>query len=298
MQTFGVRALSQSRLSFRQRSPFTPAPSLMLRHLLPAVAILLLTEALPIRLTAQTTRPSPKTLHAALGGTWTGTLRYRDYQDSTRFVSLPTVVEGTTATDSTSVRLNFVYDDGPGKTVRSSDSFALNAEASALLWGPADGKRAPSSFVVQQLSGDTTLTLVVEMIGEDDNRKARIRETLTVDANELHILKDVQFRADAPWVFRHEYRFRRRADAGDLLTAAVALGDVVSGTLPHKDGVTGPRPISPALFHKHAAPRVCGAAVSPETGEQHARAFVPLLHVRTRIAGRRGAAVSGSRRVG
>jgi hypothetical protein len=180
----------------------------MLRLLLPTVVIVLLTEAIPTRVSAQTS-PSPKTLHGALSGSWTGTLRYRDYRDSTRFVSLPTVVEGTTAPDSSSVRLDFVYDDGPGKTVRSSDIFSLNADVSALQWGPANGERAPSMFAVQQLSGRDSLTLVVEMYGEDDDKKARIRETLTVDASGLRILKEVQFKADAPWVFRHEYMLRR-----------------------------------------------------------------------------------------
>ena len=180
----------------------------MLRFFLPAVVILLPAAALPTRLAAQTS-PSPRTLHAALGGRWTGTLRYRDYRDSTRFVSLPTVVEGTTAADSTSVRLDYIYDDGPGKTVRSSDVFSLNAEMTALLWGPAKGERAPSTFAVQRISGVGPLTLVADMNGEDDNRKARIRETLTVDSGELRILKEVQFKADAPWVFRHEYVLRR-----------------------------------------------------------------------------------------
>lgn len=103
----------------------------------------------------------------------------------------------------------FAYDDGTGKTVRSSDIFALSADETVLVWDPADGKRAPSRFSVQQISGGNTFTLVVEMNGEDDNRTARIRETLTVDASELRILKEVQFTADAPWVFRHEYRLRR-----------------------------------------------------------------------------------------
>lgn len=180
----------------------------MLRALVPAVLMVILADAVPTSLPAQAA-PSPKALHTALGGKWTGALRYRDYQDSTRFVSLPTTVDGTAASDSTSVRLDFVYDDGPGKTVRSSDRFVLNADASALVWGPADGKRPPSTFAVQQISGSAPITLVVEMDGEDDNRKARIRETLIVDASELRILKEVQFAASAPWVFRHEYRLRR-----------------------------------------------------------------------------------------
>ena len=180
----------------------------MLRLLLSVAAMLALTYALPTRLAAQTI-PSSKALHAALAGKWTGTLRYRDYQDSTRFVSLPTVVEGTTAADSMNVRLDFVYDDGPGKTVRSSDTFSLNDQAHLLLWGPADGKRVASTFAVQQFSGSNPFRLIVEMNGEDDNRKALIRETLTVDAGELRILKEVQFKADLPWLFRHEYRVSR-----------------------------------------------------------------------------------------
>lgn len=180
----------------------------MPRLLLPLVATLMLAGAFPAPLLAQPSA-SAKMLHAALGGRWTGTLRYRDYQDSTRFVSLPTVLEGTAAADSASVRLDFVYDDGPGKTVLSSDTFALSADASTLRWGPADGKRAPSSFAVRQVGGGAPFTLVVEMNGEDDDRTARIRETLTVDAGALRIVKEVQFAADAPWVFRHEYSFHR-----------------------------------------------------------------------------------------
>lgn len=184
----------------------------MIRICLPVVTTLLMALLMavadPMRLTAQNV-PLPKTVHATLGGKWKGTLRYRDYQDSTRFVTLPTVIEATTAVDSASVRLDFVYDDGPGKTVRSSDTFSLNPEATMLLWGPSNGKRAPSAFAVQQIRRGNPLTLVVEMSGEDDNKKARIRETLTVNASELRIHKEVQFVNDAPWVFRHEYRFRR-----------------------------------------------------------------------------------------
>lgn len=178
----------------------------MIRSLFPVAAMLLL-HTTATQLTGQS-RPSPRALHGALGGTWTGTLRYRDYQDSTRFVSLPTTLQGTTAADSTGVRLDFTYDDGPGKTVRSSDSFSLDAAARALVWGPADGKRPPSTFLVTQFSGSKPFTLVVERDGEDDDRKARIRETLSVDTGELRILKEVRFDANGLWVFRHEYRFR------------------------------------------------------------------------------------------
>ena len=140
----------------------------MLRFLLPVVvATLALADVVvPARAAAQAPAlPSSNALHAALGGRWTGTLRYRDYQDSTRFVSLPTAMDGTVAADSTSVRLDFIYDDGPGKTVRSSDTFSLNAQGNELRWGPTDGKRAPSVFAVQQLVGSNPRTLVAETVG-------------------------------------------------------------------------------------------------------------------------------------
>ncbi|MES2521374.1 MAG: hypothetical protein V4617_01660 [Gemmatimonadota bacterium] len=178
----------------------------MLGSLLPIAAMLLL-HGSQVRFTTQS-RSTAKALHGALGGTWTGTLRYRDYQDSTRFVSLPTTLQGTTAADSTGVRLDFTYDDGPGKTVRSSDAFSLDAAARALVWGSSDGKRPPSTFSVTQFTGGKPFTLVVERDGEDDDRKARIRETLSVNGAELRILKEVRFDAKAPWVFRHEYRLR------------------------------------------------------------------------------------------
>ena len=150
-----------------------------------------------------------KEVHGALTGDWRGTLRYRDYQDSSRFVSLPTLLTGTTTVDSASVRLAFTYDDGPGKTVRSTDQFAFDEAMRMLTWGPADGKRAPSAFSVESVRRDSALTLVVETDGEDDNRPARLRETITVGRGSLRVLKEVRFGTSAPWLYRHEYRFSR-----------------------------------------------------------------------------------------
>ncbi len=152
--------------------------------------------------------PSANMVHAALAGRWAGSLRYRDYQDSTRFVSLPTLLVGTTSGDSSRVQLDFEYDDGPGKTVRSSDTFALDAARKMLTWGETNGKRPPSQFAVTSLRGGP-LSLIVEMDGEDDNRRARIRESITVTGTALRVLKEVRFSPDGIWLFRHEYRLSR-----------------------------------------------------------------------------------------
>lgn len=159
---------------------------------------------------------SPATcLHAALAGNWIGTLRYRDYQDSTRFVTLPTLLTGALAADSTSIVLDFTYDDGPGKTVLDRDLFDLDPAGQAVRWGSPKDDAKRSRYVVTDRSGSgapaTPLRLVLEMDSQDDNRPAHIRETLTVSASQLQILKEVRFSSSAPYLFRHEYRFMRPA---------------------------------------------------------------------------------------
>jgi hypothetical protein len=151
--------------------------------------------------------------HAAMSGAWTGTLRYRDYQDSTRFVTLPTLLDGALATDSSRVTLAFTYDDGPGKTVRSSDRFALDATMRRLEWGPSDGKRPATLFTVTSQTQTETIQLALESDGMDDNRPARIRESIELRADGMRILKEVRFTGATVWLFRHEYTFARRNDS-------------------------------------------------------------------------------------
>lgn len=156
---------------------------------------------------------SPATrLHAALAGNWQGALRYRDYQDSTRFVTLPTLLTGTLAADSASVQLDFTYDDGPGKTVLDRDLFDLDATAKVVRWGNPKVEAKRTRFVVTDIRGDaaaTPLRLVLESDGSDNNRPAHIRETVTLSRGDLLILKEVRFASTAAYLFRHEYRFSR-----------------------------------------------------------------------------------------
>lgn len=173
-------------------------------------ATMLLLVASALSLPSQAA-PRRNALHAALAGQWSGALRYRDYQDSTRFVSLPTLLAGTPAGDSSSVQLVFTYDDGPGKTVKETDTFALDASGKTLVWGASNAKRPPSRFAVQTFR-DKPFTLVVEMTGEDDDRPARIRETISVDGTQLRILKEVRFATASAWLFRHEYRLTRTSE--------------------------------------------------------------------------------------
>ncbi len=160
---------------------------------------------------AATTAPTlVARLHGTMSGAWTGTLRYRDYRDSTKFVTLPTLLDGVAARDSSSVRLDFTYDDGPGKTVRESDRFALAADGHTLTWGTAADPAKQSTYAITSLADAATIRFVAERDGTDNDRPARIRETVTASRTELRILKEVRFAPGADWLFRHEYEFRRR----------------------------------------------------------------------------------------
>ena len=151
-----------------------------------------------------------KRLHATMAGRWTGSLRYRDYRDSTKFVTLPTLLDGVVEADSTAVRLDFTYDDGPGKTVKESDRFSLAGDAKTLTWGAAKEPDKQSRYTITSLTDGASIQFVAERDGEDNNKPARIRETVAASATELRILKEVRFAPDAPGVYRHEYRFQRR----------------------------------------------------------------------------------------
>ncbi len=63
---------------------------------------------------------------ANLVGDWVGQLQYRDFQTNAR-IFLPTWLSVSEAADGRSVTLDYTYDDGPGKTVRSREILVLSA---------------------------------------------------------------------------------------------------------------------------------------------------------------------------
>src|SRR6478736_2958992 len=74
---------------------------------------------------------------AALTGTWTGTLEYRDYRSDKR-VTLPTMLV-VSQSGPGSLTFAYVYDDGPGKTVRSQDRITVDAGKSTYRVQNGDG---------------------------------------------------------------------------------------------------------------------------------------------------------------
>ncbi len=147
---------------------------------------------------------------AALEGRWQGVLEYRDYQPPHRQVELPTTLVAATRPDG-SVAMNFEFDDGPSKKVRSRDIVRLDLPRGQFAWGEADQDPAMWSVyrVLEFASGDATTRLAAERVGEDDGQPAVLRQTFIVTTTSMTIVKLVQPTGGGASYVRHEYRLSR-----------------------------------------------------------------------------------------
>jgi hypothetical protein len=122
----------------------------------------------------------------AMIGKWVGVLEYRDYKEpagSLKRVKLPTWL--TVEASGEDVRLLYVYDDGPGKTVTETATMQLKG--------------------VEERG-----TLVLAGKGEENNVEVQVRTTLHVGRNILEITKETAA-AGQPFAFRHSYTMVRVA---------------------------------------------------------------------------------------
>jgi hypothetical protein len=134
----------------------------------------------------------------SLAGAWTGTLQYRDYGND-RQVTLPTTV--TFSGPVNALRGDYVYDDGPGKTVRSSEQWALAPDGSTLTM---DG--APARVTVYRAGPGADVTLEVEGMAEENKQAVAMRTLLNRTGVQLTITRLTQLPGQ-PWLTRHVYRF-------------------------------------------------------------------------------------------
>ena len=169
-----------------------------------------ITTALALALPLLAGSSSPReTLYPLLSGAWTGALEYQEYQPPHDRIRRPATATIETAPDGSSVVLHFVFDDG-GKTVKSDERLALDASGDTLVWGSLSEKR-PQSYTVRAMittGGSTTLTAEGE--GNDDGQPVTLRETFTIGADSIQILREVRRKGGAAFAFRHVYTFKRK----------------------------------------------------------------------------------------
>lgn len=172
--------------------------------------LLLLALAACARTTRMDVSPARDQLYAGLIGTWKGTLEYKDYQDSTRRVTLPTDLRIVPSPDEDGLELQYTYDDGPGKIVRSVDHLHFDRAMRNARWGGVNDSTL-QRFVVETLEGGgdgAPIRVVLEGDGEDDDRPARLRETFDISPGTVRLLKETRVKGGA-MAFRHVYLLKR-----------------------------------------------------------------------------------------
>lgn len=139
---------------------------------------------------------APPALGQALAGRWTGTLQYRDYSSDKR-VTLPTsvTIEGPSAV----LQLAFTYDDGPGKTVRSTEQWTLDGAQFGM------GKAEPLQVSTYRSKADGDLILVALGKGVENDVAVEVRSVVLRRGAVLTISRASRLPGQA-WLLRHVYR--------------------------------------------------------------------------------------------
>ncbi len=156
-----------------------------------------------------------KELDAALVGSWVGTLEYRDYSEpatSSKRVKLPTWLSISQAGDN--LRLEYVYDDGPSKTVKESSLVHIDAGSATYTTMDTGGKLEDTYRVtgLEQLRlGRGILTLTGA--GTEDGKRVEVRTTLRIGRNILEMLRETAPTGSA-LTFRHAYTMVRAVAGG------------------------------------------------------------------------------------
>lgn len=149
-------------------------------------------------------------------GSWEGKLEYRDYQ-SDRWFPLPVKVAIEDGGDGTTLIRKADFDDGPARgNVRIITTSMLSADGGTEYNATfRAGRPAELTACKLQLTGAGVdrWTLIALRDGEDDDRRARIRETTVRAGQTLTTLKEVDFLDDAgeTWITRNRTTLTRVA---------------------------------------------------------------------------------------
>ena len=142
-------------------------------------------------------------------GGWVGQLEYRDYQTNQQ-TFLPTWLTLTPTTDGRAVKIGYLYDDGPSKTVRENTTLTFLPDTQkATVTNEAE--HTIESFDVQGYAefekvGRGTLTLTGK--GKENDHAVDVRLTLTLRRN-LYTLRKETRPAGEEFKFRDAFTFTR-----------------------------------------------------------------------------------------
>jgi hypothetical protein len=154
--------------------------------------------------------PSASAVLRPFAGSWTGTLEYRDYSSDARS-TLPTTVSSRLESEGKSLALDFVYDEGNGQSVKNEDRIRIDLGAKTFDWGPRDKPGKVNHYTVtgfDELAAQGSGKLILTGTGEENGKPVAVRETITLTAKELTILKETGPK-DGKLIFRNQYKLKR-----------------------------------------------------------------------------------------
>ncbi len=139
---------------------------------------------------------------AFMQGNWIGVLEYTDYQDDKSKVQLKTTVSYAFQFDK--MVSQYTYTEPDGSFVYDKGQIAMSKKGDIINF---DGEKLKIVKATQQQG-----LLILEGAGEDNNKKATIRETIHYSKDSLSILKEIKYEGENQFLNRHEYRFQRETD--------------------------------------------------------------------------------------
>ncbi len=152
---------------------------------------------------------APSSLTAQFAGSWTGQLEYRDFQSNAQ-VFLPTWLTIRERPDRTSLELDYIYDDGPSKTVRERMILAVD-RAAATIRMTSDRDQTNEVYAVEGLDAFAKQgrgTLILTGPGTENEKPVQVRITLTLRRNLYTLRKETQHVGE-DFKFRDGYTFTR-----------------------------------------------------------------------------------------
>ncbi len=177
------------------------------------------------------TDPAFLKLHRALIGKWNGTLEYRDYR-SDRRVTLPTTLEIAPQMSAEGAELvyQYVYDDGPGKIVRSTALVRIDPAESRYSSRAPNAEKRDDYRIVEGLAdflarGEGSLLMLGK--GIENDQPVEVRSTLTINGRDYSLLRETRL-AGQEFAFRHVYKFARVDGAAKAKTETTKPAPIIS----------------------------------------------------------------------
>ena len=161
---------------------------------------------------------------AFMQGNWIGVLEYTDYQDDKSKVQLKTIVSY--AFQFGKMVSQYIFTEPDGSLVYDKGQISIKEKGDIVNFGGEKLKVVKNITLKGTRLGGV---LVLEGVGEDNNKKATIRETIHYSKDSLRILKEIKYDGETLFLNRHEYRFNRETD--DNLQSRLLKDLMVTWTL-------------------------------------------------------------------